>query len=70
MPYDGTTDPHELARSFKLQSLLLNWNDAKQLTVLPLLLKGKALRVYNILATKENIEDVLKAVTDGCAQPK
>ena len=66
-PFDGTTDPHEFARSFKSQSLMLNWNDAKQLTVLQLLLKGKALRVYNNLATKENIDDVIKAVTDGCA---
>ena len=68
--YDGTTDPKEFVRAFKLQSAMLNWNDAKQLSLVSLFLKGKALRVYENIQTKESIEDVLEAIIQGCAQPK
>ena len=59
MPYDGTIDPHELARSFKLQSLMLNWNDAKYLTALQLyeIYRQKKLNEHhNIQTTQQDIE--------------
>ena len=68
--YDVTTDPKEFVRAFKLQSAMLNWNDAKQLSLVSLFLKGKALRVYENFKTKEAIEDVLEIIIQGCAQPK
>ena len=70
MMYDGSTDPKEFSRQFRLHALFNDWDEAKQLTSLPLFLKGKAERVYNAITVKSKIDDVLKEINKKCAQPQ
>jgi hypothetical protein len=68
--YDGTTTPANFVQQFKLQALFHDWDDAKQLTSLPLFLKGRAKRNYDAIVTKTAIEDVLRDLVTSCSQPK
>ena len=65
--YDGSTNPSDFVRQFRLQALFHGWNDDKMLSSLPLFLKGRALRNYNDIASKTNLEVVLKALADSCS---
>ena len=68
--YDGSTNLSDFVRQFRLQALFHGWNDDKMLSSLPLFLKGRALRNYNDIVSKTNLEVVLKALADSCSQPK
>ena len=69
-PYDGNSDPAEFVRSFKLQSFMFSWDDTKQLEVLPLLLKGRAERVFSALEAtkKDTIKKALEEIENGSVQ--
>lgn len=68
--YDGNSDPVEFTKSFKLHAFMFGWDDAKQLQVLPLLLKGRAERIFNGLdnTKKAAIKDALEEIENNCVQ--
>ena len=68
--YDGSSSPVTFVEHFRLQALFHDWDEAKQLTSLPLFLKGKAKRAYTAIVTKTAINVVLKGLIDACAQPQ
>ena len=61
-------DPKEFEKLFKLQATMFNWDEQKQTTIIPLVLKGKAERIYESLdgVKKADIKEILKAVIAGC----
>ena len=68
--YDGATDIADFVSEFKIQAVYSGWEEAEQLAHLPLFLKGKAKRLYDTIATKTKIDDVLAELTKLCAKPK
>ena len=66
--YDGLSDPREFEKLFKLQATMFNWDEQKQTAILPLVLKGKAERIYDALdnTKKADGKEILKAVIAGC----
>ena len=68
--YDGTTDPKSFIQQYKIQALFQSWDSAKQLENLPLFLTGKAKRTFDNIADKSSLENVYKAIIDGCSQSK
>lgn len=47
--YEGNGDPKEFRRMFELNPIMLNWDQAKKLTILPFLLTSKAARVFETM---------------------
>jgi hypothetical protein len=70
MMYDGTSNPATFVEHFRLQALFQDWDEAKQLTSLPLFLKGTAKEIYVAITTKTSIETVLKNLITACTQPQ
>ncbi len=68
--YDGNSNPETFVQKFKLQALFHDWDAAKQLTSLPLFLKGRAKRMYDAITTKQDIKNVLDELVKSCSQPK
>ena len=64
--YDGVKSPDDFIRVFKLQSVFQEWNGAAQLANLPLFLKGRALTVFDAIATKTTIAEALAGLVAGC----
>ena len=57
--YDGNSNPATFVQQFKYQALFHDWDAAKQLTSLPLFLKGRAKCMYDAITTKQDIKNVL-----------
>ena len=77
--YDGSTCPHDFKKSFGIHVAYNEWNNARQLVMLPTLLKDKAERLWNALAktTGEVGHEVNKTaivlldeLVTGCEQQK
>ena len=66
--YDGSTNPTEFIRQFKIQALYYEWDEAKQLANIELFLKGKAERVFTALNPKTAIKHVFDGLTLACSQ--
>ena len=66
MVFDGSKDPKEFIRLFKITALMNEWDAAKQLEVIELFLKDKALRYYNALTVKTNISHVFTELIAKC----
>jgi hypothetical protein len=66
--YTGVTDAKDFIKAFKLQSICFGWNEAKQCEAIPFLLAGKAENLYEAVGDddKKKINEVFKALTDGC----
>ena len=65
--YDGLTNPNEFIRSFKIQAETLEWDEAKKIVMLNLMVKGKALRVCEAVVTKNAIKNFYDALIEKCA---
>lgn len=66
--FNGEEDAKEFLKSFKLHSLVLNWDESKQCQAIKHLLSDKAEHIYEAM-TKENqndIDEIFKALDDGC----
>ena len=70
MMYDGSTNPATFLDHFRLQSLFQDWDEAKQLTSLPLFLRGTAREMYTFIPIKTSIETVLTELIAACTQPQ
>ena len=68
--YDGSTDPQSFRQQFELLSVFHNWDVTKQLTLLPLLLSGKAERAYNAITDKTSIASTLDELVKALAKPQ
>ena len=66
MVFDGSKDPKEFIRLFKITALMNEWDAAKQLEVIELFLKDKALRYYDALTVKTNISHVFNELIAKC----
>ncbi len=69
-PYDGLADPEAFIRSFSLKAFLSNWTAEQQCEVIPLMLEGKAARVYNAMSNdnKKVIKTVLDELKKQCSK--
>ena len=68
--YDGTTNPVEFKRNYKILSLIQEWDDTAQLSNLEYFLKGKALNAYSGSAFKKsNIKEALDSIVTACSLP-
>ena len=70
MFYDGTTNPVEFKRNYKILSLIQEWDDTARLSNLEYFLKGKALNAYSGSAFKKsNIKEALDSIVTACSLP-
>ena len=69
--YDGSEDPKDFMRNFKLHATMLDWNNNKQAKI-PFFLKGKAERIYNALSVddKKDIDVILAKLEADCSKPE
>jgi hypothetical protein len=73
LTYDGSTNPANFARKFKILALYQDWDEDAQLKALPILLEGAALEHYEaIILAKENATsvDILFELTKKCIKPR
>ncbi|RMZ95285.1 hypothetical protein BpHYR1_050661 [Brachionus plicatilis] len=68
--YDGNGDPKEFKRMFELNFIMLNWDQTKKLTILPLLLTGKAARLFEAMKDeeKDSTDRIFEILISGCSQ--
>jgi len=74
--YDGLSSPLDFERNFNIHALYNEWSNARQLAILPSLLKEKADRVYKALnkngadGTAKTAAVLLKELVAGCQEQK
>ena len=67
LTYDGVADCCDFIRNFRIQAEILSWNDEKQKKIFPLLLKGKAKRVFDSIVEKTTLEEMITGIKAGCS---
>ena len=68
LSYNGETCVKEFVHSFKLQAFMFKWSEEEQIAGLPLMLKQRALRIYNDKCkAKGSIKEQLDALVAACA---
>ena len=69
--YDGLASPKEFVRLFQLQASMADWDEDKQKLLLPLSLKGRALRIYeDKCKAKTTIKEQLEELVKACQPPQ
>ena len=69
LQFDGEShDVESFLKLFVYEALMFNWDRAAQARAIECCLKGKALQIFNGLnsAVKSVIDEVMKALRDGC----
>jgi len=68
--YDGSTNPKDFIKQFKMASLIQEWDETKQLQALPLMLEKKALDILESLQPdeKNTVEKVFVVLLKTCCQ--
>ena len=68
--YDGISDPNEFVKSFKWNMMFTKLTEGQQVQAMEFCLSGKAERIYRAVVDKSKLENISKALVDGCAQSR
>lgn len=68
--YNGASDPKEFIKTFRLQAMMANWDDAKQAEIIPNMLIGKAERIFEEMSEtdQKDIKKIIRELETKCAQ--